>query len=205
MVKLQLGNILEGAFVEPPEDEFGGAGMFEDEDEEDLASDSVFELSSAEDSADLGPVDDRATHLEIDEDLGGIEEPPPAEAPPPPAEDEPQQPQDPDLVEAREHVGEALTEPVLDVATEVQRSLDFYRRQHRNEPIDRIIVTGGSANLEGIAQLMTDETGVTAEVGNPFKHMVIDDESIPEQYLRDIAPSSVIAVGLAVRDMVPED
>ncbi|MBD3293428.1 MAG: type IV pilus assembly protein PilM [Armatimonadia bacterium] len=206
VVKLQLGNLLEGGFVEEPADEFGGGGMFEDEDEgDDFASDSVFELSSTEESADLGPVDDRATHLEIDQDLGEIEQPPPAETAPPPADDGPKEPQDPDLVEARDHVAEALTEPVLDIATEVRRSLDFYRRQHRNEPIDRIVITGGSANLEGLAQLMTDETGVTAEVGNPFKYMQIDDETIPEQYLRDIGPSSVVAIGLALRDMVPDE
>jgi type IV pilus assembly protein PilM len=203
-VKLQLGNVLEAGFAEEPlgEDEFAG-GMFEEEQEEDFTSDSVFELSSAEESAELGPVDDRATHLEIEEELGEIEEPPPAQAAPPPSEQR-EQPQDPDLVEAREHVGDALTEPVLDVATEVRRSLDFYRRQHRNEPIDRIVITGGSANLEGLAQLITDETGVTAEIGNPFKYMTIEDESIPEEYLRDIAPSSVIAIGLALRDMVAE-
>jgi len=34
--------------------------------------------------------------------------------------------------------------------------------------------------------------------------MQIDDETIPEQYLRDIGPSSVVAVGLALRDMVAE-
>ncbi|MFO8079366.1 MAG: type IV pilus assembly protein PilM [Armatimonadota bacterium] len=204
VVKLLLGNILEGGFVEEPEeaDEFGGMGMFEDEGagEDEFASDSVFELSSAEEEAELGPVDDRATHLEIDEELEEIEEPVTEEVPEPVE----QAPQDPDLVEAREHVGEALTEPVLDVATEVRRSLDFYRRQHRNEPIDRIVVTGGSAKIEGLVQLITEETGVTAELGNPFEHLQIDDESIPETYLRDIGPSSVIAVGLALRDMVAD-
>jgi type IV pilus assembly protein PilM len=206
VVKLLLGNILEGGFVEEPEeaDEFGGMGMFEEEAAEDeFASDSVFELSSAEESADIGPVDDRATHLEIEEEIEDIEEPVTEEALEG-AEERPQEPQDPDLVEAREHVGEALTEPVLDVATEVRRSLDFYRRQHRNEPIDRIVVTGGSANIEGLVQLITEETGVTAELGNPFHHLHMDDETIPEAYLRDIGPSSVIAVGLALRDMVAE-
>ncbi|MGI5816672.1 MAG: type IV pilus assembly protein PilM [Armatimonadota bacterium] len=203
VVKLQLGNLLEGGFVEEPADEFAGGGMFEDEEEEEFPSDSVFELSSTEEAAELEPVDDRATHLEIEEDLGEIEEPP-GEVPTAPAVEVPQEPQDPDLVEAREHVAEALTEPVLDMATEVRRSLDFYRRQHRNEPIDRIVITGGSANLEGLAQLMTDETGVTAEIGNPFQYMQIDDETISERYLQDIGPSSVIAVGLAIRDMVSE-
>lgn len=207
VVKLQLGNLLEGGFVEEPADEEFGGSMFEEEEEEredDFASDSVFELSSTEESAELGPVDDRATHLEIEQDLGEIEEPPAAEAPPAPPDQAPEEPRDPDLVEARDHVAEALTEPVLDVATEVRRSLDFYRRQHRNEPIDRIVLTGGTANLEGLVELMTEETGVTAEIGNPFQYMQIDDASIPEQYLRDIGPSSVIAVGLALRDMVPE-
>ncbi len=205
VVKLQLGNLNEGGLVEEPTDEFGGAGMFEEEEEDDgLGTDSVFELSSTEDAADLGPVDDRATHLEIEEDLGEIEEPPAAEMPAPPAMAADAEPQDPDLVEAREHVAEALTEPVLDLATEVRRSLEFYRRQHRNEPIDRIVITGGTANLEGIAQLMTDETGVKSEVGNPFKHMQFDDDTISEHYLRDIGPSSVVAVGLALRDMVAE-
>lgn len=204
VAKLQLGNLHEGGFVEEPADEFGGARMFEEEEGEELGTDSVFELSSTEESADLGPVDDRATHLEIEEDLGEIEEPPPPLEAEPPAEEAPEEPQDPDLVEAREHVAEALTESVLDLATEVRRSLDFYRRQHRNEPIDRVVITGGSASLEGIAQLMTDETGVTSEIGNPFKYMQIDEEDISEQYLRDIGPSSVIAVGLALRDLVPE-
>ncbi len=203
VVKLQLGNLAEGGFAgeQEPADEFGGSGMFEDEEEEPV-TDSVFELSSTAETPDLGALDNRATHLEIEEDLSEIEEPPIAAPPPPAAPAPPGEPQDPDYIEAREHVAEALTEPVLDLATEVRRSLEFYRRQHRNEPIDRIVITGGSANLEGIAQLMTDETGVKSEIGDPFKHMQIDDDTISEQYLRDIGPSSVVAIGLALRDMV---
>jgi type IV pilus assembly protein PilM len=111
---------------------------------------------------------------------------------------------DPDLVEAREHVAEVLTESVLDIATEVRRSLDFYRRQHRNESIDRIVVTGGTAGLEDLVQLMAEETGVAAELGDPFRYTEIDDSSVSAQYLRDIGPTMVIAVGLALRDMVGE-
>ncbi len=203
VIKLQLGNLQDGGFVEQPEaDEFAGAGMFEDE-AEDLGSDSVFELSSTGDgAAPLEPVDERATHLEIEEDLGEFEEPARETAPPPAAR--PGEPVDPDLAEAREHVAGALTEPVLDIATEVRRSLDFYRRQHRNEPIDRIVITGGTAGLEGLAELMAEETGVATELGNPFRHMTVDDDSVSAQYLQDIAPSMIIAVGLAIRDMVSE-
>ncbi len=200
MIKLKLGNLHEAGFVEAePADEFAGVGMFEEEDEDEFASDSVFELSSAdEESATVEPLDDRATHLE--EDIGEIGEPPAEEETPQraPAED-----MDPDLLEAREQVAEILTDPVLDIATEVRRSLEFYRRQHRNEPIDRIMISGGTANLEGIVDLMRDETGVATEIADPFRNLSVEGD-IPPQYLRDIAPSMVIAVGLALRDMVAE-
>ncbi len=200
MIKLELGNLHEAGFVEAESaDEFAGAGMFEEEDEDEFASDSVFELSSAdEESATVEPLDDRATHLE--EDIGEIGEPPAEEEAPQraPAED-----MDPDLLEAREQVAEILTDPVLDIATEVRRSLEFYRRQHRNEPIDRIMISGGTANLEGIVDLMRDETGVATEIADPFRNLSVEGD-IPPQYLRDIAPSMVIAVGLALRDMVAE-
>lgn len=203
IIKLFLGNLQEGGAVEPPErDEFAGAGMFEAEEEE-LGTESVFELSSADEKpATIEPADEGATHLEIEEHLGGYEEPVAPEAPAAPVA--PAEPMDPDLVEAREHVAEVLTESVLDIATEVRRSLDFYRRQHRNEPIDRIVVTGGTAGLEGLVQLMAEETGVATELGDPFRYTEIDDSSVSAQYLRDIGPTMVIAVGLALRDMVGE-
>lgn len=203
VIKLQLGNLQEGGAVETGEaDEFAGMGMFEEEEEE-LGTDSVFELSSTDEgSATIEPLDEGATHLEIEEELGEYEEPPGPEAPAAPAA--PAEPMDPDLVEAREQVAELLTEPVLDIATEVRRSLDFYRRQHRNEPIDRIVVTGGTAFLEGLVDLMAEETGIATELGDPFRYTEIDDDSVSAQYLKDIAPTMVVAVGLALRDMVGE-
>ncbi|MGD9495065.1 MAG: type IV pilus assembly protein PilM [Armatimonadota bacterium] len=204
-IKLQLGNLRDGgAFEQPEREEFAGVGLFEEEEEEDeFPSDSVFEISSVDEGiAAVEPLDERATHLEIEEDLGEFEEPGEEAAPPPPSSRG--EPMDPELAEAREHVAEALTEPVLDIATEVRRSLDFYRRQHRNEPIDRVIITGGTAGLEGLTQLMAEETGVAAEVGDPFRYLTIEDQSISAQYLHDIAPTMVIAVGLALRDMVSD-
>ncbi|MGC9319879.1 MAG: type IV pilus assembly protein PilM [Armatimonadota bacterium] len=205
MIKLQLGRVYAGRFVpEEEEDEFAGAGMFEEEEEE-LESDSVFELSSTDEGSATIEPDEGATRLDIEEDLEGLEGPPAEEQAPAPPEPPMEGEEDADLAEAREIVADALTEPTLDIATEVRKSLDFYRRQHRNEPVDRILVTGGSAKLPGLTDMIREETGVEAtEVGDPFRSMVIDDPSIPEQYLRDIAPSMVIAVGLALREMVPE-
>ncbi len=212
LVKIQLGNVGEGEYTgdgeadyEPDEDMLADDGA-----ESDFVSDSVFELSSTgEESAAMEAPDEGATHLEIED----VEElAPPAEeevAMPAPDADEIASPpeaidEDPDLTEAKSQVAEALINPIVDIATEVRRSLDFYRRQHRDEAVDRIILTGGSVVLEGLDELMVEETGVATEIGNPFKHMTADDDQVSAQYLAEIGPSAVIAVGLALRDMVAD-
>ncbi len=209
-VKVQLGNLSDGAYEgqsRGPEFKVVDDARFEGDVEESIESDSVFELSSDEESATIETPDDRATHLEI-EDLGDLELPPGEEAEEaaeaPETAEPPEEESDTDLSYARDQVAEALTDSVLDIATEVRRSIDFYRRQRRNEAIDRVLLTGGTASLPGLAELVAEETGIATEVGDPFKHLIVDDEAAPEEYLQDIGPSVVVAVGLALRDMISE-
>jgi type IV pilus assembly protein PilM len=108
----------------------------------------------------------------------------------------------PDEVQARDIVYEAIAPTLVDLATEVRRSVDFYRRQHRNEEIDRLIITGGSAPIKGLADFVAAETGITATVGNPFEFIDIDEGRVSGRYLADIAPVMAVAVGLALRDMI---
>lgn len=210
LVKLQLGNVGEDGYEgggdqgrAPAED------MLDDGSDAEFLSDSVFELSSTgEDSAAMEPPDERATHLEIEEEIEELEPPvepglPAGPAGVPGSDEGPAADEDPELTEARRQVAEALINPVLDLATEVRRSLDFYRRQHRNEPVDRIIITGGTANLDGLAELIAEETGVATERGNPFVNLVVK-EDVPEQYLEEIGPSMVVAIGLALRDILTD-
>ena len=111
------------------------------------------------------------------------------------------EPMDPQETEARSIVYEALAPQVVDLATEIRRSIDFYRRQHRNEEIDRIILSGGSAVMPGLTEFVQGETGVTTQLANPFAHFSLSDDA-PREYLTDIGPAMVVAVGLAVRDIV---
>jgi hypothetical protein len=95
----------------------------------------------------------------------------------------------------------AIAQPLIDLATEVRRSLDFYRRNHRNEEIDRVLMSGGTASIPGIAAFMGGELGMHVEVADPFEYVVVDEDEATNAYLRDVAPFCVIAVGLAMRDM----
>lgn len=107
----------------------------------------------------------------------------------------------PEVQHARGVVSEAVGQRIYDLVTEIGRSLDFYRRQHRNEVLAEIILVGGSANLPGLAPLIGAETGIATRVGNPFDYIESDGD-IPREYLRDIGPNMAVAVGLALRDMI---
>lgn len=107
-----------------------------------------------------------------------------------------------DELAAREVVYEAIAPSLVDLATEIRRSIDFYRRQHRNEEVDRLLLSGGSAVMKGLADFMAAETGITTVVADPFEHIQCEDRAISRQYLHEIGPAMVVAVGLALRDMV---
>jgi len=169
--------------------------------------DSVFEESSSHSAGpsaeafDVGA--DGATRLDF--------EPPAAFQPPaaapgataevPPAEAAHSQ-DDPDVAYAKEVVYEAVGSALVDLATEIRRSLDFYRRQHRNENIDRVILSGGTASLRGLPGFIASETGIMSEIADPFAHLIVDSASAPVEYLRNVGPPSTCAVGLALRDML---
>ncbi len=104
----------------------------------------------------------------------------------------------------REAIQQVISEPLFEVITELGRTLDFYRRQHPGEDVALVLLSGGSAVIPGLAELVSTETGVKAEVANPYQYLIYDTESVSEAYLRDIGPATTIAAGLAMRDMLPE-
>ncbi len=106
--------------------------------------------------------------------------------------------------QARQAVQDVISEPLFELVTEISRTVDFYRRQHPGDEISRLLLAGGSAVIPGLAELVASETGVATEVANPYQHLIYDVESVSEAYLRDIGPATAVAVGLAMRDMLPD-
>lgn len=52
-----------------------------------------------------------------------------------------------------------------ELTRELQRSLDFYKTRDRGFPARRLIITGGGAKLQGLAQFLTGELGIPVQVG----------------------------------------
>jgi type IV pilus assembly protein PilM len=170
--------------------------------------DSVFEASDADVYGSLAEqvsMDEEATQLEVDASAQSFALPPeqvpvPAGTPSGGVETAPTF-TTPEIEQVKAQVYEAIAQPLLDLAVEVRRSLDFYRRNHRNEDIDRVVLSGGTALIPGLAEFIGAEIGLATEVANPFEHVIVDGAEVSPEYLHDIAPTLIVATGLAMRDM----
>lgn len=85
------------------------------------------------------------------------------------------------------------------VATEVQRSLDFYSATSTEDHISRIYISGGSARVPGLTKIIEQRTGIPVEIVNPFKNIEFSERVLKAEYVKQIAPMAAVAVGLALR------
>ncbi|HCU37422.1 MAG TPA: hypothetical protein DGT21_18915 [Armatimonadetes bacterium] len=198
--KKQFADMTHVEGLEPEEDEYEV-----ESDMLDHATDSVFELSDsemAEELAHADDIDEMATRLDVDALAYELPpEPDTALTPPPDAAAEQSEPEPDEVRWARDHVSDALVDPLSELATEIRRSVQHYQRQHRNEQISRLLISGGSAVIPGLSNFLEAEIGIQTEVANPFKNVESDPDDASDAYLQNVGPAVAIAVGLALRDM----
>jgi type IV pilus assembly protein PilM len=88
--------------------------------------------------------------------------------------------------------------PVLErLSAEIGRSLDYYRAQFNEERIDRILLTGGGANLKDIVSYLASELRLPIEHFNPLSDVLFDPKRIGTQFLNQMGSLFTIAVGVA--------
>jgi type IV pilus assembly protein PilM len=94
-----------------------------------------------------------------------------------------------------------VLEPFKDsMAQQVNRSLQFFYSSSQVGQVDRIVLAGGCASIEGSEAVVAEKTGVEVLTANPFTHMGIASKLNAEALGND-APSLMIACGLAMRSV----
>jgi type IV pilus assembly protein PilM len=88
--------------------------------------------------------------------------------------------------------------PVLErLSAEIGRSLDYYRTQFNEERIDRLLLTGGGANLKNIVSYLVGELRLPVEHFNPISEILFDPKRIGIQFLNEMGSIFTVAVGVA--------
>ncbi len=79
----------------------------------------------------------------------------------------------------------------------VLRTLQFYSSAC-NEDVEQLVLAGGNASIDGVAELIAEHTGVPVIVADPFVNMVVSGK-VKSKALRAEAPALMVACGLAMR------
>jgi type IV pilus assembly protein PilM len=96
-------------------------------------------------------------------------------------------------------VYEALRPVLVDLTTEIRRSLEFFRVQTGDASISRMLATGGGAKLRGLPDAVGDALGFRVELADPWLSLTVDERQFDEQYLAKVGPEFSVALGLAQR------
>lgn len=84
------------------------------------------------------------------------------------------------------------------VIQQVMRSLQFFFSSSQYDAVDHVLLAGGVAAMDGLAELVAEKLSTPASVANPFVGMDVSSR-IDAAALRNDAPAMMIACGLALR------
>ena len=90
----------------------------------------------------------------------------------------------------------AMTDNVL---LEVEKTFDFFKATASSDRIDRIMLCGGAARVEGFAESLRERFNTEVEQFDPFRQVACDAKKIGIDNLDDYAPVAAVAMGLALR------
>jgi len=80
------------------------------------------------------------------------------------------------------------------IALEIKRSLRYYVKEAGNSDFRKVLLTGGSAKLEGISEYFQESLNIPCEVYDPFYNL-----EMPEKFRNRKDPQLALALGLAMR------
>jgi type IV pilus assembly protein PilM len=89
----------------------------------------------------------------------------------------------------------AVTENVM---LEIQKTFDFFKATAPSDKVSRIVVSGGASRAEGFSEMLADRFEAPVEPLDPFRAVAFDAAKFGVDRA-DVAPSSAVAVGLALR------
>lgn len=118
-------------------------------------------------------------------------EPPPAAVPAPSSES----------MVRKQQVFQAMY-PVLDeLASELRRSLEYYRSRHADTQIDLIVLCGGSAVIPNLTEMIKNSVGVPTVLANPLSGLQVNVKRHGPDYVVANAHIFPIAIGMALHPL----
>ncbi|MDE3181502.1 MAG: pilus assembly protein PilM, partial [Acidobacteriota bacterium] len=82
---------------------------------------------------------------------------------------------------------------------EIQKTFDFFRHTTASDPIQAIYLAGGTARINGLAEMLKAEFNVPVELIDPFRKIQVNPAKFDPGLIAESGPRMTLAVGLALR------
>lgn len=92
----------------------------------------------------------------------------------------------------------AINSASEEIVAEIYRSFEFFKSSVSDEDITKIMLSGGSALIRGLLDMMKERLGIDVEAIDPFRKIKIS-EKLDTTLIKDAAPMAAVVVGLALR------
>jgi type IV pilus assembly protein PilM len=87
-----------------------------------------------------------------------------------------------------------------EIGNEIQKTLDFFKATTIDAPVNRVMLSGGSAKILGLAAYLHERFEAPVEQLDPFRN-VQKGKDLDLDRLDEVAPALAVAVGLASRTL----
>ncbi len=98
-----------------------------------------------------------------------------------------------------QEVERVIRQVAENLASEIQRSFDFYSTTSAEGDISRVHLCGGTSKLPTVAQVLGDRLRLPVERIDPFRNILIDPKKFDLEYIKEMAPLAGTVVGLGLR------
>ena len=95
-------------------------------------------------------------------------------------------------------VANAINPIFTAVLNEIKRGVSFAQEKYPDNPVKRIVVSGGSSLLPHLVATIASQTGVETEIGNPLSNIALS-ENLKQSY-GALGSLFAISVGLAMKE-----
>ncbi|MFB3897833.1 MAG: type IV pilus assembly protein PilM [bacterium] len=101
--------------------------------------------------------------------------------------------------ERARQISDIIRLPLQNLATEIRRTLQFFENQQYGKPVNRIVLSGGTAKLKNIDSFIHDRLGLPTEIFNTLAKVNATKVALGSNELSALSPSLAVSVGLALR------
>lgn len=97
---------------------------------------------------------------------------------------------------------ELITAHLENLIVEIRRSIEFYESRYRGEEISRLAVSGGVAQMPGLAEYVQDSIHLPVDIINPIGKVAVAQEIYArKKEIEEAGTSLAVVIGLALSEV----